>query len=258
MPLAFQGKQISKIFPSPRGVVVALKELDLAVEQEQFVCVVGPSGCGKSTLLRIIAGLIPPTSGEITFSKRGKGPRNAMVFQSQGLFPWLSVLDNVAFGLEMQGVSLADRQAQAQDFLARVGLGEFIHNFPRELSGGMRQRVAILRAFLTDPQILLMDEPFGALDAQTRVVMQEELLRIWRDQRTTVIYVTHDIDEAIHLGDRVVVMSGRPGFIREDIEIPYKRQFGQMGSQHPELLKIRQDIWAMIEDDVRKDLRIIE
>ncbi len=258
--MSLQCVQLSKVYSSLRGEVVALKELDLKIEREEFVCIVGPSGCGKTTLLKIIAGLIPPTRGKIIFDEpvRKDQPRNAMVFQDQGLFPWMTVLENVAFGLEMRGVSVSERQAKAGDFLQRVGLGDFFKNYPHELSGGMRQRVAILRAFLTNPQMLLMDEPFGALDAQTRLLMQEELLKIWREHRKTVIYVTHDIDEAIHMGDRVLVMSGRPGFIRADISIPFKRQFNIMDQQHPDLIRIRREIWEMIKDDVRKDLRIVQ
>jgi NitT/TauT family transport system ATP-binding protein len=252
--------RISKVYSSLRGEIVALKELDLKIEREEFVCIVGPSGCGKTTLLKIIAGLITPTGGKIVFDEPvvKDQPRNAMVFQDQGLFPWMTVLENVAFGLEMRGVSRSARQTKAREFLTRVGLGDFWSNYPHELSGGMRQRVAILRAFLTNPQMLLMDEPFGALDAQTRLLMQEELLKIWREDRKTVVYVTHDIDEAIHLGDRVLVMSGRPGFIRADIAIPLKRQFNVMDQQHPDLVRIRQSIWGMIKDDVRKDLRIVQ
>jgi NitT/TauT family transport system ATP-binding protein len=179
-----------------------------------------------------------------------------MVFQEQGLFPWLSVIDNVAFGLETQGANRKARREMARAILTKVGLGAFSRNYPHELSGGMRQRVAILRAFLANPQILLMDEPFGSLDSQTRLVMQEELLRIWREHRKTVIYVTHDIEEAILLGDRVLVMSGRPGRIRQDIPISLERPRFLANRDHPEVAELRWHIWRMLEDEVRKELGI--
>lgn len=256
MNTTFQLQQVQHVYSTLRGEVVALESLDLSVKQEEFVCIVGPSGCGKTTLLKIVAGLIRPTRGRITFSEQNGRPKNAMVFQDQGLFPWMTVIENVAFGLEMRNVARKQREADAEAFLVKVGLGDFLKNYPHELSGGMRQRVAILRAFLTDPQILLMDEPFGALDAQTRLVMQDELLKIWREHRKTVVYITHDIDEAIHMADRILVMSGRPGSIRAEIDVPHKRQPIRMGDIHPELLKIREDIWRMIEDEVRHDLGI--
>ena len=235
-----------------------MDELTFSVEEEEFLCIVGPSGCGKTTLLRIIAGLLSPTTGEVVFDKPEDSgqPRTAMVFQNQGLYPWMTVLENVAFGLEMQGVSREARTSQAVALIQRVGLGDFLRNFPHELSGGMRQRVAILRAFLANPFILLMDEPFGALDSQTRLIMQEELLYIWKENRKTVIYVTHDIDEAILLGDRILVMSGRPGSIKADIPISLPRPRNLTDRNHPEVVKLYWEIWNMIEDEVRKDLRI--
>jgi len=177
MPLTCKG--LSKEFVSKRGEVLALENVSLQVQDHEFVSVVGPSGCGKTTLLKLIAGLIEPNTGTIDYgitSDNGK-PQTAMVFQEQGLFPWLNVIDNVAFGLEMQGMGVKERHRKALDFIEKVGLGGFAKNYPHELSGGMRQRVALLRAFLTNPKILLMDEPFGALDAQTRLVLQEELLK---------------------------------------------------------------------------------
>jgi NitT/TauT family transport system ATP-binding protein len=256
--MAFKCINLSKIYPTQNREVVALKDINFSVSELEFVCIVGPSGCGKTTLLKIIAGLIRPTSGKILFTNdaNGKRPKNAMVFQDQSLFPWMNVLDNVAFGLEMRNVNKKDRHKLAQDFLDRVGLGSFSNNFPRELSGGMRQRVAILRAFLNDPQVLLMDEPFGALDSQTRIIMQEELLHIWKEYRKTVIYITHDIEEAILLGDRVLVLSGRPGIIQADIKIPLERPRSLAIRDHPEMIHIRQEIWAMIEKEVRQDIRI--
>lgn len=257
--MVFECIELSKSYLTRGGEVTALQDVDFTVREQEFVCIVGPSGCGKTTLLKIIAGLVEPTTGKIVFSiPQSNGHlRSAMVFQEQGLFPWMSVQDNVAFGLETQGVGLQERRQLARDFITKVGLSGFMHSFPHELSGGMRQRVAILRAFLANPHILLMDEPFGALDSQTRLVMQEELLRIWRDHRKTVIYVTHDIEEAILLGDRVLVMSGRPGRIRQEIDIPLARPRHLANRDHPEVAEIRWHIWKMLEDEVRKDLSIL-
>ena len=255
--MGFQCHNSRTTFVSVQGDVVALEGLDLTVGEQEFVCIVGPSGCGKTTLLRIIAGLVRPTGGTVVFDKEATGrPHCAMVFQDQGLFPWMSVVDNVAFGLEMQKVDREERISLAKSFLERVGLGEFLKSYPHELSGGMRQRVAILRAFLTDPDILLMDEPFGALDSQTRLLMQEELLRIWKEHQKTVVYITHDIQEAILLGDRVVVMTGRPGKIRADIPIKISRPRNVKDTDRPEIVDIHWKVWKMIEDDVRSDLRI--
>jgi NitT/TauT family transport system ATP-binding protein len=257
--MGFQCSALSKTFASRSGDVIALQDVDFQVSEEEFVCIVGPSGCGKTTLLKIIAGLIQPSEGQIIYSEHPQNGQlhSAMVFQEQGLFPWMSVQDNVAFGLETQGTQRAERRQMARDFLTKVGLSAFVNNFPHELSGGMRQRVAILRAFLANPQILLMDEPFGSLDSQTRLVMQEELLHIWKEHRKTVVYVTHDIEEAILLGDRVLVMSGRPGRIRKDIQIPFERPRHLANRDHPEVAEIRWQIWSMLEDEVRKELGIL-
>lgn len=253
--MGFTCIQIAKTYTSRRGPVAALAALDLQAADEEFVCIVGPSGCGKTTLLKIIAGLIPPSQGRVEHAA-GSGLPSALVFQDQGLFPWMNVLDNVAFGLEAQGIPPAERRAQAADFLRRVGLDDFARRYPHELSGGMRQRAAILRAFLANPRLLLLDEPFGGLDSQTRLVMQDELLRLWRMHPKSVVYVTHDIEEAILLGDRVVVMSGRPGRILQDIPIRLERPRAPALRDHPEVLEIRWQIWKLIEDEVRKDLHI--
>jgi NitT/TauT family transport system ATP-binding protein len=229
-----------------------------SVGEQEFICIVGPSGCGKTTLLKLIAGLLKPTSGRIIFGARPADgrPRSALVFQEHGLFPWMTVLDNVAFGLEMRGVGREERRARARAFIEQVGLASFAHSYPYELSVGMRQRVGITRAFVADPQILLMDEPFGSLDAQTRLVLQEELLRIWKDYQKLVVYVTHDIEEAVLLGDRVLVMTGRPGSIREEILIPLGRPRDLSAREQPEVMEIKWHIWKMLEDEVRKSLWI--
>jgi len=202
---------------------LALQATDLDVAENDFITILGPSGCGKSTLLRIVAGLDRQTGGEVMPEGRridGPGADRGMVFQSYTLFPWLSVRDNVCFGLAERGLPRAQQLEQARDFLAKVGLKGFDHHYPKQLSGGMQQRTAIARALANDPRMLLMDEPFGALDHQTRELMQELLLGIWEAQRKTVLFVTHDIDEAVFMGSRVVVMSARPGRIKLDREVP--------------------------------------
>jgi len=215
-----------KLFYSDGKEMEALHNINLSIEENEFVCFIGPSGCGKTTLLRIIAGLEEPSSGTVTLAGdpiKGPGPERGMVFQEYSLFPWRTVLDNVAFGLELKGVPAAERQARGRQYLKMVGLERFEARYPHELSGGMKQRVAIARALVNDPRALLMDEPFGALDAQTRNIMQSELLRIWEEKRKTVVFVTHSVDEAIYLADRIVIMSARPGRIKDIIEISLPR-----------------------------------
>lgn len=216
---------VSRTFGSPGGPqTVALQATDLDVAENDFVTILGPSGCGKSTLLRIVAGLDAPSSGEVLLDGRkvqGPGADRGMVFQSYTLFPWLTVLENVAFGLRERGLPKAQQQEIAQDFLAKVGLAKFARHYPKQLSGGMQQRTALARALANGPRMLLMDEPFGALDHQTRELMQELLLGIWEREKKTVLFVTHDIDEAIFMGSRVVVMSARPGRIKSDLPSPF-------------------------------------
>ena len=211
---------VSKTFP---GGTVARPATDLSVQENDFITILGPSGCGKSTLLRMVAGLDTPTGGGIALDGRavsGPGADRGMVFQSYTLFPWLTVLQNVCFGLREKGIPRAEQEAIAQPFLAKVGLQGFEHHYPKQLSGGMQQRTALARALANNPRILLMDEPFGALDHQTRELMQELLLSVWEAERKTVLFVTHDIDEAIFMGNRVVVMSARPGRIKCDLPVP--------------------------------------
>lgn len=214
--------QISKTFAGANGGTVALQATDLQVAENDFITILGPSGCGKSTLLRMVAGLDTPTSGRILLDGKavaGPGADRGMVFQSYTLFPWLTVLQNVCFGLREKGLPLADQHAVAHRFLAKVGLKDFANHFPKQLSGGMQQRTALARALANNPRILLMDEPFGALDHQTRELMQELLAEIWEAERKTVLFVTHDIDEAIFMGSRVMVMSARPGRIKCDLPV---------------------------------------
>lgn len=220
-------ENLKKVFSEgEEDEVVALDNINLAIEDEEFICLVGPSGCGKTTLLRIIAGLDTPTSGQALLVDKvieGPDPERGMVFQEYSLFPWLSVIDNIAFGLEMKGVSKPERMQTAGKYLELVGLSQFSNSYPHELSGGMRQRVAIARALANDPKLLLMDEPFGALDAQTRNMMQRELLEIWHRAKKTIIFITHSVDEAVFLADRIIVMSPRPGKIRDVVEINIPR-----------------------------------
>ena len=219
--------RVSKCFSTDTGEdMKALCDVALEVDEGEFICILGPSGCGKTTLLRIIAGLEPPTSGEVLVDGDpvdGPTPRLGMIFQDYSLYPWLRVIDNIAFGLELAGVEKAARTSTARKYLELVGLGEFADAFPYELSGGMRQRVAVARALATDPAVVLMDEPFGALDAQTRNAMQRELLDIWVKTKKTVLCVTHSVDEAVFLADRIVVLTPRPGRIREVVDVPEPR-----------------------------------
>ncbi|MDD1673813.1 MAG: ABC transporter ATP-binding protein [Methanomicrobiales archaeon] len=218
---------LTKEFVSTAGEhVIALQDIDLEVRDEEIICLLGPSGCGKTTLLRIIGGLDYATSGSAFLNGvliDGPDPKTAMIFQEYSLFPWRDVMGNIVLGLEIQGAPRDSRIAAARQYLELVGLQGFERSYPYELSGGMRQRVAVARALAVDPEILLMDEPFGALDAQTRNRMQLELLHIWEKTRKTVIFVTHSVDEAVFLADRVVVLTRRPGRIKEIIEVPQKR-----------------------------------
>jgi NitT/TauT family transport system ATP-binding protein len=251
-------QHLYKAYQTRNGIVPALEDVTFSVTEREFVSIVGPSGCGKTTLLKLIAGLLQPTSGGIIFDAEpvdGR-PRTALVFQEHGLFPWMTVLDNVAFGLEMRGVVRQERYDRAQAFIEKVGLASFADSYPHELSVGMRQRVGIARAFLADPHILLMDEPFGSLDAQTRLVLQEELLRIWKDHQKVIIYVTHDIEEAVLLGDRVLVMTGQPGRVREEIPIPLGRPRDLSSTGRPDVMEIKWHIWKILEDEVRRSLWI--
>jgi NitT/TauT family transport system ATP-binding protein len=236
--------------------VAALDKVSFGVEENEFVSIIGPSGCGKTTLLKIVAGLIKPDTGQIQFSGTQERPKAVMVFQDQGLLPWLTVLDNMGLGLELQRVPKAVRREQVLEFMKRVRLDGFENYYPHELSGGMRQRVALARAFLTNPDILLMDEPFGSLDAQTRIILQEELLNIWRTEQKTVLFVTHDIDEAILLSDRVLVLTDRPGKIQEIIEIPLGRPRDLKIKDTPTFIEIRWHIWKLLEQEVRKELKL--
>ncbi len=236
-------RNVTRTFDAENGSREALENITLEVTPREFLCIVGPSGCGKTTLLRMIAGLDYPTSGEIILDGtpvRGPSPDRGMVFQEFSLFPWRTVLKNVEFGLEIQ--DKRDIKRTAERYIELVGLSGFEHSFPFQLSGGMKQRVAIARALATEPAILLMDEPFGSVDAQTRNVLQEELLEIWKRTKKTILFVTHSVDEAVYLADRVVVMSPRPGRIRDivsvEIERPRKRTSWQANALREQLLML--------------------
>lgn len=237
---------VSRAFPSATGgkPVQALQPTDLAVADNDFLVILGPSGCGKSTLLRLIAGLDRPSTGRILLDGApvaGPGPDRGMVFQSYTLFPWLNVADNIAFGLREKGMGTAEIKPVVADWLARIGLEAFGGHYPKQLSGGMQQRTAIARALATDPAVLLLDEPFGALDNQTRALMQEMLLAIWEKQKKTVIFVTHDIEEAIFLASRVIVMTARPGRIKSEVtvDLPHPRAYTIKTSPEFSALKAR-------------------
>ncbi len=243
---------LGHIYPGARGPVTALRDVSFTVAEGAFCALIGPSGCGKTTLLHILAGLIEPTSGVVTMPRPEPGRlATAVVFQGISTFPWLTVLQNVEYGLRMLGVAPRDRRERAELHVRRVGLWAFREAFPHQLSEGMRQRVSIARAFATDPAILLMDEPFASLDEQTRLILQDELLRLWQETGKTVLFVTHSLDEAVRLADRVLVMSARPGRIKAEVEVPLARPRGYR--------EIRRDatygmlttrLWDELQDEV--------
>lgn len=236
------------------GELEALRSIDIAVETGEFISVVGPSGCGKTTFLRMVAGLEPSTSGTIVMDGKplaGPGGNRGFVFQNDSLLPWRTVLSNALIGPEVAGKVGANERQRTLDLLQLVGLGGFENYYPRQLSGGMRQRVNLARALAIDPDVLLMDEPFASLDAQTREIMQTELLRIWEQGRKTVLFVTHQIDEAVFLSDRVVVFARRPGRLQESVEIKLPRPRSLAIKRTSEFIAYVDHIWTMIEHDVR-------
>jgi len=244
---------LQKEFVSGQARITAIENVNLAVAPGEFVCIVGPSGCGKSTLLRILAGLDRQTGGTIKVEAAGWAVENAMVFQESGLFPWMDVETNVRFGLMTRGVATAEAAERVDAALKLVGLTKFRHQYPHQLSGGMRQRGAIARAFVTDPGMLLMDEPFAALDAQNRVILQAELVRIWEQTGKTVIYVTHSIEEALLLGDRTVIMTAHPGRIKQVIDVPFAHPRNLVTlAASPEFGRLKLDIWHVLEEEVMR------
>jgi NitT/TauT family transport system ATP-binding protein len=253
-PTKIEIRDVQHVYQSDFAPVTALASLNLTVADGEFVAILGPSGCGKSSLLRIVAELLRPTAGSVQIysssSKENGRPKTALVFQEYALFPWRTVLENVVFSLEMRGVPRDERLARARDVLIRVGLQSFRDAYPHQLSGGMRQRVGIARALAAQPEVLLMDEPFGSLDAQTRTVLQEELLRVWESERKTVLYVTHSIDEAVYMSDRIVLLTARPGRTKAEytVELPRPRSMEMRGWNT--YTKMSLDIWACLREEV--------
>lgn len=251
---AFEIRGLSKVFPGANQVQ-ALSNIDLSLEEGSFTCIVGPSGCGKSTLLRILGDLETATTGEVVHGlEADRVPRSAFVFQEHGVFPWFNVVQNVAFGEQMAGVGKTKRDKTAREWIGKVGLTGFEESYPHQLSGGMRQRIAIARAFATGSPSLLMDEPLGALDAQTRILMQEQLVSLWEAERKTVVLVTHSIEEALLLGDRIVMMSARPGRVKDVIDVPFERPRSTAIETDPEFARMKQDIWESLRDEVQASL----
>ena len=245
-------ENLTKVYRLPQGPITAVDNVSFRVREGEFFCIVGPSGCGKTTVLRILAGLETKSGGEVSIRhRRSRTARSAMVFQEQSIFPWMTVEKNIDFGLRSQPMPAAQRRDIVQYYLERVGLRPFARAYPHQLSGGMKQRVSIARAFATDPEILLMDEPFAALDEQNKLLLQEELVRIWEESRKTVVYITHSIDEAVGMGDRVLVMTAHPGRIKTIIPIDFKRP-----RNIPELRRDAAfgervyEIWGALRDEV--------
>jgi len=251
-PKLLEISSLYKIFDSKAGEVVALQDIDLTVHRREFMCVLGQSGCGKSTLIRILAGLETPTSGEVLVDGVpviGPGRDRGMVFQSYTLFPWLTVKQNVMYGPRMAGKSDITNEGEARQWLALVGLDKFEDSYPHQLSGGMKQRAAIARALANEPRILLMDEPFGALDPQTRQQMQAYLLQIWKNVDITIFFITHDLDEAIFLSDRILVLDPRPGRVREVVEVPVPRPRDHEQLRCPEFLATKAHLETIIHPE---------
>ena len=240
---------VEKKYNTRKGEVVALNGVNFDIKENEFICVIGPSGCGKSTLLNIIAGLLEPTAGQILVDGKpiqGTGTDRGVVFQQYALFPWLTVKKNVEFGLKLKGLSKEECEAISMKYLKMVDLEQFADSYPKELSGGMKQRVAIARAYAVNPSVLLMDEPFGALDAQTRTQLQSELIKTWQEQKKTCFFITHDVEEAVILATKVIIMSARPGRIKKivDINLPYPRT-QEMKMELP-FLDLKSYIWGEV------------
>lgn len=248
-PIALEVSGLTKKFVTPRGTVTALDDVSFSVHKRELMCVIGPSGCGKSTLVRILAGLETPTSGELKVYGEpvsGPGPDRGMVFQGYTLFPWLSVKENVMFGPRMAGKSAFSAEGEAREWIDLVGLSKFENSYPHQLSGGMKQRVAIARALANQPRVLFMDEPFGALDAQTRCKMQSYLLDIWKNVDITIVFITHDLDEAVFLSDRILVLDSNPGRVSEIVEVPVPRPRSEGQLFDPTFMATRKHIDEMM------------
>ena len=253
-PVVLEVRGLTRTFsPASGAMVTALRDVSFSVHRGEFICIIGPSGCGKSTLIRMLAGLDDPSAGEVLLDGRsvsGPCPDRGMVFQGYTLFPWLTVKRNVMFGLLMEGRDAGPAESEALQWLELVGLARFKDAYPAQLSGGMKQRVAIARALAPNPRVLLMDEPFGALDAQTRAQMQHHLLQIWRNVDVTILFITHDLDEAIHLADRILVLKAHPGEVRELIEVPVPRPRQPGQSTSSEFLAVRRRLEELIHPKI--------
>lgn len=251
-------ENVGKVFSTKSGEVVALDQTSFSVMEGEFVTILGPSGCGKSTILRVVAGLEEPSSGHVYLDGKeikGPGPDRGMVFQSYTLYPWLTVEENIAFGLQLKGISKREQQEVAQHYLELIGLKGFEKHYPIQLSGGMKQRVAIARALANDPEILLMDEPFGALDAQTRTIMQEILLKVWEESKKTILFITHDVEESIFLGDSIYVMTARPGRLKKNIKVPLPRPRDYHNKNSSEFLELKQELLELIREESLKAVK---
>jgi NitT/TauT family transport system ATP-binding protein len=248
-PVTLEIKELGRTFSSDHGVVNALEDINFRAHRREFLCIVGPSGCGKSTLIRILAGLDNQTSGQMLLDGKpifGPGPDRGMVFQGYTLFPWRTVLQNVMFGPEMRGLGRDSAESEAREWVEIVGLGRFMHAYPHQLSGGMKQRVAIARALANKPRILFMDEPFAALDAQTRAQMQGYLIQLWRQIDITIVFVTHDLEEAAYLADRIIVLGAHPGRVREIVEVPLPRPRVREQMVSPLFIQTKKHLEALI------------
>ncbi|MCG0275591.1 MAG: ABC transporter ATP-binding protein [Thermosediminibacteraceae bacterium] len=251
---AIRAENLTKIFKTRRSEVVALENVNLSVKDGEFLCLLGPSGCGKSTLLRILAGLEKQTYGKVYLkAKNTEKPLTAVVFQGDSIFPWMKVIDNVEYGLRIRGVPARERREIALKYLKLMGLEKFADLYPPQLSGGMKQRINVARAFASDPEILLMDEPFGALDEQNRLILQQELLRIWEGSGKTTVFITHSIDEALLLGDRIVVMTAQPGRIKAILDVGMERPRDILSiKSSPKFVKLYREIWEYLREEVLK------
>ncbi|HLN26509.1 MAG TPA: ABC transporter ATP-binding protein [Gemmataceae bacterium] len=258
-PIVMEVRGLGKVFEGADGSLEVLSDLNFVVHRREFICVIGQSGCGKSTLIRILAGLEEPTSGTVNVDNKvidGPGPDRGMVFQSYTLFPWLSVKRNVMFGLRQKGVSRREAEEQARHWVEVVGLTKSLDAYPYQLSGGMKQRVAIARALANQPRVLLLDEPFGALDAQTRAHMQAYLKQIWMRVDVTIVFITHDLDEAVYMADRIIVLSSQPGRIAETIEVPLLQPRDANTYLHPRFLgtRLRLEEWIRPKGELGMDV----
>ena len=252
-PIKIRLRNLTKSFNTAGGLVTAIDDVSLDIPTGSFFMIVGPSGCGKTTLLRILAGLDTPTSGTVEVSAPAAGrPGNSMVFQGDSLFPWMTVYENAAYGLSMRKRPKAEIDEVVGHYLNRTGLTKFANAYPHQLSGGMRQRVSIARAFANDPDILLMDEPFSALDEQNKLLLQEELLRIWEETRKTVLFFTHSVDEAVTLGDKIMIMTAHPGRTKQIVDVPFERPRNVLELRaRPAYGELVYSIWGQLRDEVQ-------